>query len=124
MLLTQPDLIDSILADLGLNKMDTTGRQTPALTSTILHQDTNGEAFDERFHYRSVIGKLNFLEKSTRPEIAYAVHQCTRFCANPKKSHAEAVKQIGRYLPVHRSNNDTSSDPWNLDKKFYTVCAT
>jgi hypothetical protein len=30
------------------------------------------EDFDESFHYRSVIGKLNFLEKSTRPTIHQA----------------------------------------------------
>jgi len=38
------------------------------------------------------------LEKSTRPDISCAVHQCARFCANPKTKHAEAVKRIGSYL--------------------------
>ena len=38
------------------------------------------------------------MEKSTRPDIAYAVHQCARFPADPKQSHADAVKRIGRYL--------------------------
>jgi hypothetical protein len=64
----------------------------------VLHKDTNGEPFDESFHYRSVIGKLNYLEKNTRPDISFAVHQCARFCSEPKKSHATAVKYIGRYL--------------------------
>ena len=50
------------------------------------------------FHYRSVIGKLNFLEKSTRPDISISIHQCAQFSESPKKSHAEAVKHIGRYL--------------------------
>lgn len=50
------------------------------------------------FHYRGVIGKLNFLEKSTRPDLAYAVHQCARFSESPRESHAKAVKVIGRYL--------------------------
>ena len=50
------------------------------------------------FHYRIVIGKLNFLEESTRPDISFSVHQCARFTENAKKSHAEAVKHIGRYL--------------------------
>ncbi len=45
-----------------------------------------------------MIGKLNFLEKSTRLEIVYAVYQCARFMENPRKSHGEAVKQIGKYL--------------------------
>ena len=50
------------------------------------------------FHYHSVIGKLNLLEKSTRPDISVSVHQCARFSERPLHSHAEAVKRIGRYL--------------------------
>ena len=50
------------------------------------------------FHYCSVIGKWNFLEKSTRPDISGSIHQCARFSERPKCSHAEAVKQIGCYL--------------------------
>ena len=54
------------------------------------------------FHFRSVIGKLNFLEKSTQPDISISVHQCARFSEQPKHSHAEAVKRIGRYLLATR----------------------
>jgi hypothetical protein len=96
--LTQPHLIDNILTDLKLQSTRTTGRKTPALTSVLLKKDHKGIPFDSSFHYRSVIGKLNFLEKSMQPELAYAVHQCARFCSNPKRSHGEAVKHIGRYL--------------------------
>jgi len=71
---------------------------TPALTTRILQPDTNGRPFNQPWDYRSIIGKLNFLEKSTRPDIAYAVHQCARFAASPKASHGEALKRIGRYL--------------------------
>jgi hypothetical protein len=53
---------------------------------------------NDDFHYRSVIGKANFLEKSTRPDIAVAVHQCARFSSDPKQSHADAVRYFGRYL--------------------------
>jgi len=65
--LTQPHLIESILRDLHLidNKQATT-RTLPALTTKILHPDATGTSFNNRtFHYRSVIGKLSFLEKST-----------------------------------------------------------
>jgi hypothetical protein len=48
--------------------------------------------------YRSIIGNLNYLEKSTRPDIAYAVHQCARYSSCPKYEHGKAVKEIGRYL--------------------------
>ena len=50
------------------------------------------------FNYCSVIGKLNFLEKSTCPDITYSVHQCAHFSSDPKQSHADLVKHIGRYL--------------------------
>ncbi|MFN9981526.1 MAG: hypothetical protein ACK53Y_16495, partial [bacterium] len=39
------------------------------------------------FDYRQVIGKLLYLEKSTRPDISCAVHQCARHCAKPKVQH-------------------------------------
>ena len=76
------------------------------------------------FHYCSVIGKLNFLEKSTRPDISVSIHQCARFSESPKKSHAEAVKRIGRYLLATRDkglmihpNEDWHFDCW-VDADF------
>ena len=69
-----------------------------APSSTILCRDLDGAPFQESWDYRSVVGKLNFLEKSTRPEIAYAVHQCARFSSNPRQSHANAVKFLCRYV--------------------------
>ena len=41
---------------------------------------------------------LNYLEKTTRPELAFAVHQCARFCEDSKLSHERAVHRIVRYL--------------------------
>ena len=96
-LLTQPQLIDSIIKDLHLQS-DSNSKKTPSVTTSLLHKDTDGPEMSPDFHYRSVIGKLNFLEKSTRPDISISVHQCARFSEHPKKSHAEAVKRIGRYL--------------------------
>ncbi len=98
LLLRQPQLIDSILKDLRMENENVAKRTTPLLKTRVLHKDAQGEPFDESFHYRSLIGKLNYLEKSTRPDLSYAVHQCARFCSDPKKSHATAIKYIGRYL--------------------------
>ena len=90
-------MIESILQDLGLQNTEK-GREIPALSTKILTMDESGPEMKEGFHYRSVIGKLNFLEKSTCPDLAYSVHQCARFSSNPQQSHAEAVKKIGHYL--------------------------
>ena len=95
--LTQPHLIQQILDDLGFQE-NSKIKSTPALASKILQRDLSGELFHETLLYRSVIGKLNFLEKSTRGDISYPVHQCARFCSDPRASHGEAVKRIERYL--------------------------
>jgi hypothetical protein len=96
--LTQKRLIDSILHDLGLDRGNVTPKQTPTSSSKILSKHPSSPIFDGHFHYRSVIGKLNYLEKSTRPDLAYAVHQCARFASDPRYEHGQAVKWLGRYL--------------------------
>jgi hypothetical protein len=96
--LTQPHLIDQILKDLHLEKEKVSTKTTPARSSTILNAHEDSKAFDGHYHYRSVIGKLNYLERGTRPDIAYIVHQCARFTANPKEEHGAALKWLGRYL--------------------------
>jgi hypothetical protein len=95
--LKQPHLIQQILDNMDMQPNTKTKDKAPP-SSTILRHDLDGEPFREKWDYRSVIGKLNFLEKSTSPEIAYAVHQCTRFASNPMQSHANAVKYLCRYL--------------------------
>ena len=97
MILTQPHLVRSILDNLRLTN-NSNPVPTPSLTSRILHADIDGEPFDNNFNYQSVIGKLNYRAKSTRADLEYAVHQCARFMANPKRSHGIAVQHIGRYL--------------------------
>jgi len=99
--LSQPQLIDSILKDLGLidgRLKRAKPKRTPARTSLILQQDTDRLKHTASWDYHSVIGKLNFLEKSMRPDISYAVHQCARFSIEPKVTHTEAVLCIGMYL--------------------------
>ena len=95
--LSQPQLITQILTDLGFQE-HTKSKEIPALSSKPIHRDPDGDPFEEKWEYPSIIGKLNYLEKSTRGDLSYAVHQCARFTSEPKKSHANAVRQIGRYL--------------------------
>lgn len=96
--LTQPHLIDQILEDLRLTRENVTTRSTPARSSTILRRHEDSPPFDGHFNYRSVIGKLNYLERGSRPDIAYIVHQCARFTADPRMEHGAALKWLGRYL--------------------------
>ncbi len=97
---TQPTLIQSILKDLKLDgegfKNKPKVRTIPASSTVVLtdHADSKDHNPNE-FDYRHVIGKLLYLEKSTRPDISCAVHQCARHCANPKIQHTIAIKRIG-----------------------------
>ena len=93
----RPQLIKQIIKDMGF-KNNTKGCETPALVTIILNKDEDDDPMDEEWEYRSIVGKLNYLEKTSRPDIAYAVHQCARFSSNPKVSHAAALKRIVRYL--------------------------
>jgi hypothetical protein len=113
--LTQPHLIDSIISDLGFKEI-AKGKDTPAPSTAGLDRDLNGRPHEESWEYRSVIGKLNYLEKSTRPDLAFAVHQCARYSSDPKESHSAAVRYIVRYLMATRDKglilkpNDHSFD--------------
>jgi hypothetical protein len=93
----QPRLIPGIIDDLGL-KEDSVTKDVPALLTKILRKYTDSIAFNKPRLYCSVIGKLDYLESSMHPDIAYAVYQCARYSANSKYEHGKAVKEIGRYL--------------------------
>ena len=95
--LSQPKLINQILQDLNFNE-STKSVPTPALISQVLLACKHEPEHNAHWNYRSVIGKLNYLEKSTRPEIAFATHQAARFSADPRESHTKVVHLIGLYL--------------------------
>lgn len=105
--LTQPHLIDQIIEDLGLDDKRDRGspaktKDTPASSSKLLTKHLESPPFDGHFNYRSVLGKCNYLEKGSRSDIAYIVHQCARFSSDPRREHGEALKWLGRYLKATR----------------------
>jgi hypothetical protein len=99
---TQLQLFDSILEDLKLighsGERSAKVLDTPSKHDGKLNQDEGGKVFDYSWDYHSVIGKMNYLEKSTCGDQAFSVHQCARFMSQPMRVHREAVKRIGRYL--------------------------
>ena len=101
--LTQPHLIDQIIKYMRMEKDNVKIKDTPAMSSKVLTRDKDGKPFDGSFHYRSMIGKLNYLEKGTRSDISYIVHQCARFVEDPKESHAKALRWLARYLVGSRN---------------------
>jgi hypothetical protein len=93
--LTQPGLIQKNISTCGLES-ESNEHKTPA--ATILHSDLSSPPREHTWNYRAVIGMLTYLSASTRPDIAFSVHQCARFSVNPRRVHEVAVRRIVRYL--------------------------
>ena len=93
--MTQEGLIKKVISYCGMK--DCNRKKTPAGPMP-LGSDENGAKFDEKWNYASAVGMLLYLSSNSRPDIQFAVHQCARFTHNPRKSHAEAIKRICRYL--------------------------
>ena len=93
--LTQTGLINKIITACGLQ--DQSDEHTIPAT-TILTADPSGPPREHHWNYRSLIGMLNYLASSTRPDIAFAIHQCARFTTTPRRIHELAICQIIRYL--------------------------
>jgi len=93
--MTQPGLIESVLADLNLLH-DSKPKDTPSVG--ILYPDRDGIPRQDTWNYQSVIGKLNYIAQNTQPDISFAVHQCACYAATPTALHELAVKRIGQYL--------------------------
>jgi hypothetical protein len=65
--------------------------------SKLLSRHSALTPFDNSFNDKSVIGKLNYLKKGSRSDIAYSTHQCAQFTQGPKVEHAQALRWLGRY---------------------------
>ena len=85
--MTQPHLIDQIPKDLRLSKEGCATKDIHMKSSQILSIHLDAIPFDNSFHYRGFIDKMSYLEKGSRPDLVYAVHQCALLLINPRKPH-------------------------------------
>ena len=79
--MSQPEIIDKIFNSLWIcdeSKMF----DTPA--NVILKGELYGYGRKQEWQYCSVIGKMNYLAWTTRPDIIFAVHQCPKYSLDPK----------------------------------------
>ena len=94
--LTQPHLTERILNQLGMD--DAVNPRPTPVTKPLLHKDLEGLPRKYDWSYRRLVGMLTYLQGTTRPDIAMAVHQTARFSINPMLSHERAIQRIGKYL--------------------------
>ena len=115
---TQRALIDSIIADVGLD--GTITKPAPAKAKFILLAHKNHPRFTLDFDYGSVTGKLNYLAQTSRPDIMYATHQIAKYSTYPRMPHGEAIIYLVRYLMRSRDVGIRFSP--NPSKGFECYC--
>ncbi len=87
---TQQTLINFIIQDVGVQENYT--------KSTLhLHLFKDSPKFDLNFNYRIIVGKLNYVDQFTRPDIMYTTHQIAKYSNDPHK-HGEAILYLVKYL--------------------------
>lgn len=96
-ILTQTGLIKRVVESLGLSSTYSTACSTPAECAP-LPRNKDGPPAVGTFNYATIIGMLLYLVGHSRPDCAFAVHQCARYTFEPKRVHEVALKRIGRYL--------------------------
>ena len=87
---------EKLLKRFGMEKANPVA--TPVDTSNKLVKATESEECVDQQEYQSAVGSLLYLAVATRPDIAFAVSNVTKFSAQPTKQHWVAVKRILRYL--------------------------
>ena len=88
----------------------------PTKYSVILQQYLSAPPFGHRFHYRSVIRKINFLEHFTSGNKYFVTHQVAQFCKYPCFTHGSTIKHLNVHLRGTR-DDEFILDP-NRDKSF------
>ena len=96
--LTQPRMMDRLFNLVGIDPSDTNTKMHDTPANVVLHHDSEAKPRQQKWHYRSVVGCLSYLQSIVRPDITFAVQQCAKFCNNPNQNHEEAAKRICRYL--------------------------
>ena len=98
--LDQDQYTQEILADFNMENSNPmpTPAAGPRLTKAMCPVTQDDREQMRGVPYSRAVGKLNYLACGTRPDIAQAVSDVSRFLANPGIMHWVAVKRIFRYL--------------------------
>ena len=85
-MMSQPHLIQRIIDTVRIDLRMTNSQPTPVV-GPLLSRDEDGPDQKHDWSYRTLTGMLEYLQNTSRPDIAMAVNQCARFNVNPKLCH-------------------------------------
>ncbi|XP_021865229.2 uncharacterized mitochondrial protein AtMg00810-like [Spinacia oleracea] len=92
--LTLKKFTKSLLANCGFDISKPTVTPLPINTKLLTDE---GFPYDCPEHYRTLVGKLNFLTH-TRPDLCYAVQLLSQFMHLPRMPHVAALHHVLRYV--------------------------
>jgi len=104
----QEKYIEKLLEKFGMT--DCKPLSTPcAEKSTFSKNDCPADGSEEQFsmvnkNYRGLIGAINYLANTSRPDLAYIAHCLSRFVSNPGEKHWIAAKRVLRYLKYTKAS--------------------
>ena len=94
--LDQEEYLNEVLDKFGMQ--DSASVPTPMVAR--LSAVNSGEKLDSKAHelYRAIVGSLLYLACWSRPDIAFAISELSRFVSAPCHTHMVAAKHLLRYL--------------------------
>ncbi len=100
--------LKSILKKEGLDKANPVGMLLDP--NVALEPNLDGNIGNRRNSYTQLIGELQFIANTTRPDITYAISKLSAYTANPTMQHVTALKQVLQYLSGTKSFGITYGD--------------
>ena len=97
--------INSILLREGLGRINSVS--TPLDPNITLVPNPEGGNGDRSNSFASLLGELQYIANTTRPDIAYAVNRLVSYTMNPSLQHHTAIKRILHYLSGTRTHGIT-----------------
>jgi len=103
-ILCQPSHVQGLVDDFLANVDSSYGKYIPCVPGIRFCKEGHNEALGspdlvtEDFPYRKLIGGLNYLSCSTRPDITFIVNQLARYSNAPKVAHWDAAIAVLKYL--------------------------
>ena len=94
--ISQKQSIKKILTRQGLDTMSP--MLMPLDPNVKLVSNPDGNQGDRSNSFAQLLGELQYIANSTRPNIAFVVNRLVSYTANPSMQHIMAAKRILRYL--------------------------
>ena len=108
----QSEYVDELLARFDMT--DCNPVSTPLVARLTEQSDTSFLSDADHAIYRNMVGSMLYLACWSRPDIAFAVSELSRFVSKPTQTHLTAAKHLLRYLKGTKSLGLKYSKPLYL----------